>query len=50
MARPPRIGVTTRTNDKSYLDRWARNYYWAILWAGGDPILLTPETALLPPE
>ncbi len=50
MARPPRIGVTTRTNDKSYLDRWARNYYWAILWAGGDPILLTPETVLLPPE
>ncbi len=50
MARPPRIGVTTRTNDKSYLDRWARNYYWAILWAGGDPILLTPETALLPPD
>ena len=50
MARPPRIGVTARTNDKSYLDRWARNYYWAILWAGGHPILLTPETALLPPD
>jgi putative glutamine amidotransferase len=49
MARPPRIGVTTRSNDKPYLDRWARNYYWAILWAGGDPVLLTPETALLPP-
>lgn len=50
MARAPRIGVTTRTNEKAYLDRWARNYYWAILWAGGEPVLLTPETAYLPAE
>ena len=50
MVRSPRIGVTTRTNDRSYLDRWARNYYWSILWAGGDPVLLTPETAALPPD
>lgn len=47
---PPRIGITTKTNDKAYQDRWFHNYWWAILWAGGDPVVLTPETAHLPPE
>jgi putative glutamine amidotransferase len=39
----PRIGITTRTNGKEYLDRWFRNYWWAIVWAGGEPVVLTPE-------
>lgn len=47
---PPRIGITTKTDDKAYQDRWFRNYWWAILWAGGEPVVLTPETAHLPPE
>jgi putative glutamine amidotransferase len=47
---PPRIGITARSNDKVYFDGWVRNYWWAITWAGGRPVLLTPETALLPPD
>lgn len=46
-ARSPRIGITTRTSRKTYQDRWFRNYWWAILWAGGDPVVLTPETTNL---
>jgi putative glutamine amidotransferase len=46
----PRIGITARSNDKAYFDGWVRNYWWAITWAGGQPVLLTPETALLPPD
>lgn len=46
----PRIGITARSNDKIYFDGWVRNYWWAVTWAGGQPVLLTPETALLPPE
>lgn len=47
---PPRIGITTRTNDKAYQDHWFRNYWWAVLWAGGEPVVLTPETCPLPAE
>ncbi len=50
MTLPPRIGITARSNDKIYFDGWVRNYWWAVTWAGGQPVLLTPETALLPPE
>lgn len=46
----PRIGITARSNDKVYFDGWVRNYWWAVTWAGGQPVLLTPETALLPPD
>jgi putative glutamine amidotransferase len=46
----PRIGITARSTDKVYFDGWVRNYWWAVTWAGGQPVLLTPETALLPPE
>lgn len=46
----PRIGITARSNDKVYFDGWVRNYWWAITWAGGQPVLLTPETAALSPE
>lgn len=45
----PRIGITAKSRDKDYFDRWIRNYWWAVLWAGGEPVLLTPETAVLPP-
>jgi putative glutamine amidotransferase len=47
---PPRIGITARSNDKVYFDGWVRNYWWAVTWAGGLPVLLTPETALLPAD
>lgn len=47
---PPRIGITARSNDKVYFDGWVRNYWWAVTWAGGQPVLLTPETAALPPN
>lgn len=46
----PRIGITAKSNDKSYFDGWVRNYWWAITWAGGQPVLLTPETAALPAD
>ena len=46
----PRIGITARSNDKVYFDGWVRNYWWAITWAGGQPVLLTPETATLPAD
>jgi putative glutamine amidotransferase len=46
----PRIGITARSADKTYFDGWVRNYWWAVTWAGGQPVLLTPETALLPPD
>jgi putative glutamine amidotransferase len=46
----PRIGITARSNDKVYFDGWVRNYWWAVTWAGGLPVLLTPETVALPPE
>jgi putative glutamine amidotransferase len=47
---PPRIGITARSNDKVYFDGWVRNYWWAVTWAGGQPVLLTPEAARLPPD
>jgi putative glutamine amidotransferase len=47
---PPRIGITARSNDKIYFDSWVRNYWWAVTWAGGLPVLLTPETAALPAD
>jgi putative glutamine amidotransferase len=47
---PPRIGITARSTDKAYFDGWVRNYWWAVTWAGGQPVLLTPDTAALPPE
>lgn len=50
MTRVPRIGITAKSNDKEYFDGWVRNYWWAVTWAGGEPVLLTPETATLPPE
>lgn len=50
MKQPPRIGITARSADKSYFDGWVRNYWWAVTWAGGQPVLLTPETATLPPD
>jgi putative glutamine amidotransferase len=46
----PRIGITTKTNAKEYLDRWFHNYWWAVAWAGGEPVVLTPETANPDPE
>lgn len=46
----PRIGITAKSNDKEYFDGWVRNYWWAITWAGGLPVLLTPESAALPPD
>lgn len=46
----PLIGITAKSLDKDYFDRWVRNYWWAILWAGGEPRLLTPETAGLAPR
>lgn len=48
--RLPRIGITAKSTDKEYFDGWVRNYWWAVTWAGGEPVLLTPETASLPPE
>lgn len=50
MKQPPRIGITARSADKAYFDGWVRNYWWAVTWAGGQPVLLTPETATLPPD
>lgn len=50
MTQPPRIGITGRSNDKTYFDSSLRNYWWAVTWAGGQPVLLTPETTALPPE
>lgn len=50
MTRVPRIGITAKSNDKEYFDGWVRNYWWAVTWAGGEPVLLTPETTALPPE
>lgn len=50
MNAQPRIGITARSNDKVYFDAWVRNYWWAVTWAGGQPVLLTPETAVLPAE
>jgi len=47
---PPRIGITVKSIDKAYFDGWVRNYWWAVTWAGGQPVLLTPETAALPPD
>jgi putative glutamine amidotransferase len=47
---PPRIGITARSNDKVYFDGWVRNYWWAVTWAGGLPMLLTPETPELPAD
>ncbi|MCS6844362.1 MAG: gamma-glutamyl-gamma-aminobutyrate hydrolase family protein [Caldilineales bacterium] len=48
--RQPRIGITAKSTDKEYLDGWMRNYWWAVTWAGGEPVLLTPETAASSPE
>ncbi|HNS03283.1 MAG TPA: gamma-glutamyl-gamma-aminobutyrate hydrolase family protein [Anaerolineae bacterium] len=49
-ATPPRIGITARSADKSYFDGWVRNYWWAVTWAGGLPVLLTPDSAALPAD
>lgn len=49
-ATKPRIGVTTLSTDKDYFDRLVRNYWWAVSWAGGEPLMLTPQNAALPPE
>jgi putative glutamine amidotransferase len=46
----PRIGITAKSGNKEYFDGWVRNYWWAITWAGGVPVLLIPETAVLPPD
>lgn len=46
----PRIGITARSRDKVYFDGWVRNYWWAVTWAGGQPVLLTPDAAALPPD
>lgn len=46
----PRIGITARSRDKVYFDGWVRNYWWAVTWAGGQPVLLTPDNALLPAD
>ncbi|MEA3334531.1 MAG: gamma-glutamyl-gamma-aminobutyrate hydrolase family protein [Chloroflexota bacterium] len=46
----PRIGITTRTNERPYQNRWFRDYWWAVVWAGGEPVVLTPETADLAPD
>ena len=46
----PRIGITARSHDKVYFDGWVRNYWWAVTWAGGLPVLLTPDTVTLPPD
>lgn len=50
MTLPPRIGITARSNDKVYFDGWVRNYWWAVTWAGGEPVLLTPDNALPPDQ
>jgi len=47
--RLPKIGITAKNTEKDYFDGWVRNYWWAVTWAGGQPIVLTPETATLPP-
>lgn len=48
--RLPRIGITVQSNGKEYFDAQVRNYWWAVTWAGGEPVVLAPETASLPPE
>ena len=45
----PRIGITTLSTARDYFDRLVRNYWWAVTWAGGEPVMLTPESATLPP-
>lgn len=50
MARTPRIGITTRSDEREYQDHWVRNYWWAVLWAGGEPVMITPESAAAPAE
>jgi putative glutamine amidotransferase len=46
----PRIGITIKSTAKDYFDGWVRNYWWAVTWAGGQPVLLAPETVSLPPD
>jgi putative glutamine amidotransferase len=46
----PRIGITARSRDKVYFDGWVRNYWWAVTWAGGQPVLLTPDAAAPQPD
>lgn len=46
----PRIGITTLSTARDYFDRLVRNYWWAVTWAGGQPVMLTPGSSSLPPE
>lgn len=48
MTKRPRIGITTLSTARDYFDRLVRNYWWAVTWAGGEPVMLTPETTGLP--
>lgn len=48
MSTLPRIGITARSSDPEAFDRGVRNYWWAVTWAGGQPVILTPDTASLP--
>lgn len=48
MTTLPRIGITARSNEPEFFDRSVRNYWWAVTWAGGQPIILTPDTTTLP--
>lgn len=50
MNKPPRIGITTLSTARDYFDRLVRNYWWAVTWAGGQPVMVTPEAALLAPD
>ena len=46
----PIIGITTLSADQDYFDRLVRNYWWAVTWAGGEPVILTPQHNVLAPE
>ncbi len=48
MNQLPRIGITTLSAGRDYFDRSVRNYWWAVTWAGGQPVILTPDDALPP--
>ena len=49
MDKRSRIGITTLSTARDYFDRLVRNYWWAVTWAGGEPVMLTPDSANLPP-
>lgn len=50
MNQPPRIGITTLSSARDYFDRFVRNYWWAVTWAGGQPVILTADVDPLPPD